>query len=566
MTSDMKGEDMAPLQKNIQVVEGHRVFMTQADTGEKPLLVLTRMAAGGMGMWDSIWPYLSEHFTVANVELPAPSLDEYPSSGALFSFLAQRVVLVAKALGHEKFHLFGWTGGAQVALRCLVEHPESLLSCIVLGPSCPGPDPRPVNWSNKLLSVVLDEGGLELYTYLWLVSGMSADNVENRFDEVEAMVKVRLEVDEGRLDSARVMKWIDAIRGQVATAEELAQVRTPVFIAAPVFDASPTLPNIRRLAAAIPTAELGVINGAGALVMIDEPEKFMLTAGDFLRRAAQGQGAPAKAASRGVSVMIEKGRRAAVVEREEGRALVCLHGWLMSPQMWAHSLKALEGRMRAVALWQPGHGPSSAAPHGFTMDDWSAWLVGCLDELGVEKALLAGHSMGGMLVMNTARLYPQRVEGLVLVGTQDTPWSQEEKEEFAQAMDTVSVAWGPEIAPQVADFLMGKSFLKRHPAWVGSWAHEVGTYDLSGIANLGPAINGRPDLSGFTGQVNYPVLVAHGEVDEAIDISIGRRMHQRIPGAIFKEMEGAAHCPPLETPEAFTQALVEFLGEKGFIS
>jgi pimeloyl-ACP methyl ester carboxylesterase len=58
-------------------------------------------------------------------------------------------------------------------------------------------------------------------------------------------------------------------------------------------------------------------------------------------------------------------------------------------------------------------------------------------------------------------------------------------------------------------------------------------------------------------------LVVHGGVDQAIHIDTGRAMAARIPGAEFVEIPGAAHCPPLEYPREFTDALVKFLEENG---
>jgi pimeloyl-ACP methyl ester carboxylesterase len=117
----------------------------------------------------------------------------------------------------------------------------------------------------------------------------------------------------------------------------------------------------------------------------------------------------------------------------------------------------------------------------------------------------------------------------------------------------------------VAGFLMGENFLKRQPAWVGTWSNEVAGYDLPGIANLGRTICQREDLSKRMHEINVPVLVVHGTVDDAIDLKIGQEMARRIPGARFEEMPGAAHCPPLEVPEVFTEKFIGFLEEAGLL-
>jgi 3-oxoadipate enol-lactonase len=231
----------------------------------------------------------------------------------------------------------------------------------------------------------------------------------------------------------------------------------------------------------------------------------------------------------------------------------------MSPQMWAHSMKALRGKARCLAFWQPGHGRSTAFGSNTTMEQWADWVMENLDELNVKTCVLVGHSMGGMVTINTTLKYKDRIKGIVLVSTQDTLWDEEKREGFLQATDMVAVAWGTEMGQQAADLLLGENFLKSQPAWLGSWINEVTGYDLAGIANLGKPICYRPDVSGRINEIKVPALVVHGTVDKAIEITVGREMASRIPGAAFVEMPGAAHCPPLEVPELFTQALVSFL-------
>jgi pimeloyl-ACP methyl ester carboxylesterase len=60
--------------------------------------------------------------------------------------------------------------------------------------------------------------------------------------------------------------------------------------------------------------------------------------------------------------------------------------------------------------------------------------------------------------------------------------------------------------------------------------------------------------------------VVHGTVDDGIEPEVARAMADRIPSARFEEMPGAAHCPPLEVPELFTEKLLDFLKENQFIA
>jgi pimeloyl-ACP methyl ester carboxylesterase len=550
-------------QKKITSVKEHRVAITKEP--DKPLLLLVRMAAQNMGLWDKIWDKLTEYYSVAAFNLPTPDLDKFDSGIDVFKKMAQDCVEVAEGLGHEKFHMFGWTGGAQVAKRCLVDYPERLLSCVLMGAVDNPPERRPMQKSLELLKVILGHGDLELYTYFWLLSSFTPEYAENHFDEIKALVDTRLKVDKGRLDTEKVFKWIKMMRDDLVTDEELASINVPTLLVAPAFDGWAQLHRVRKLHTKIKTSQLAIIPGKGAMVLVEDPESFWTAAGDFMRAAAHLEPPVSRLTESYQSTIIKNSRRVDVVEPRASEAIVFLHGWLMSPQMWDHAIAAINGRMRTAAIWQPAHGQSTAPELGFNMLDWTQWLIDTLDALNIQKAILVGHSMGGMLAIRTTVEYPERVKGLVLVSTQDSVWDEQKNGEFVQAVDMCGVAWGPELAPQAADLLMGEAFLKSHPAWVGTWTNEVSQYDLRGMSSLGRAISGREDMSEKIGSINIPTLVVHGPEDKGIEIDIGKEMAERIPGARFEEMPGAAHCPPLEVPELFTNKFLSFLAMHKFI-
>ncbi|MBL7174495.1 MAG: alpha/beta hydrolase [Desulfobacteraceae bacterium] len=551
------------LEKKIIEVDGTKIYMTE--NPGKPLMALVRNAAGAMGIWDKIWPKLTEYFTVASIDLPVAALDEFDSSIELFRHMSDHVVNTVKGMNYDKFHIFGWTGGAQIAIRCLVDYPEMIQSAIIISAVYLPEERRPIEKNTELLKLVLDNGTLEQYTYFWLLGQHTPDYVEQHFDRIKDLVDARLESDKGRFNTARVLNFFKKFRTNAATDEELEAIRTPVLLAAPAFESFPMLSHVRRLNARIKTSEMAIIPGAGAMVLQEAPEKFMAAAGRFIRAIAKDNPPLTKLSGKKTTTLIKNQRRIDLLENPEETAIVFLHGWLMSPQMWAHAMEALQGRIRCLAFWQPGHGYTTAFPRETTMEQWADWVMETLDEMNVKNCIMVGHSMGGMVTMNAKLKYPDRIKGVVLVSTQDTVWDDEKREGFQQAVDMVAVAWGAELAQQAADLLMGENFQKSQPAWLGTWTNEVADYDLAGIANLGSTICNRPDFSGRLGEFNVPTLVVHGTMDDGIEIGVGREMTERIPGAIFREMPGAAHCPPLEVPDLFTDTLVTFLKDNKFI-
>jgi pimeloyl-ACP methyl ester carboxylesterase len=173
----IEGGIYMPTNREIVAVGDMKVSITRDP--DKPLILLVRMAAVGMGLWDKIWDRLAEYYTVASFDLTAGDIDRFDSARDIFQTMAKKCVNVAQGLGYERFHFFGWTGGAQVAMRCLVDFPEHLHSCTMMGPIYNPSEMRPAQKALEILKVILDRGDLELYTYYWMMTSFSPDYAQD---------------------------------------------------------------------------------------------------------------------------------------------------------------------------------------------------------------------------------------------------------------------------------------------------------------------------------------------------------------------------------------------------
>lgn len=101
--------------------------------------------------------------------------------------------------------------------------------------------------------------------------------------------------------------------------------------------------------------------------------------------------------------------------RGSGPAVVLLHGTSANHAVWEPVGDSLEGRATVIALDQRGHGRSDQPEHGYTGDDFVSDVITVLDALGLERALVAGHSLGGRNAWLAAARHPSRVTGAVVV-------------------------------------------------------------------------------------------------------------------------------------------------------
>ena len=100
-----------------------------------------------------------------------------------------------------------------------------------------------------------------------------------------------------------------------------------------------------------------------------------------------------------------------------GPALVLVHGYLGGAAQWQHEFARLSDRFDVIAPDLPGYGDAAAAGCIDRIDGFAAHLAGLVDELGLTRFHLLGHSMGGMIVQEFAARHAARIDRLILYGT-----------------------------------------------------------------------------------------------------------------------------------------------------
>jgi pimeloyl-ACP methyl ester carboxylesterase len=278
------GDGGATVERRSVAVAGREVVVSAREG--RPLLFLLRMASRGMGVWDPVWDALADRFSVAQFDLRMPDAQALARPGDVFKAMAAECANAATALGHSDFHVFGWNGGTHVALRCAVDHPERVRSCLLLGPFCEVPDRRALDRGIEFLRVMLECGDRELYAYYWFMAGLSPRFVASHFDEVDRLVAARLAGDRFlALDVERAMAWIRALRGSYVTDAELARIKASTLVVAHSEDrwhAGPTVEMARAVHARIPNARFTLMQGFGSLVLLEAPEAFLASVKPFI--------------------------------------------------------------------------------------------------------------------------------------------------------------------------------------------------------------------------------------------------------------------------------------------
>jgi pimeloyl-ACP methyl ester carboxylesterase len=204
-------------------------------------------------------------------------------------------------------------------------------------------------------------------------------------------------------------------------------------------------------------------------------------------------------------------------ERGSGLPVVLIHGFPLCRKMWQPQMSALaDSGCRVLCPDLPGFGESAPLQEPVSMSDYAEAVIGLLDALGIEKAVIGGMSMGGYVLLNLVERYPERLLGAMFL---------------------------PQKKPQLV-------------ALVRQWMEST---SAEGTAAGLLAMRDRDDSVARLANYALPALVIGAEQDLAVPLDHSRVLADGLPHAELKIISGAGHMANLEQPELFNAALLEFL-------
>ena len=243
----------------------------------------------------------------------------------------------------------------------------------------------------------------------------------------------------------------------------------------------------------------------------------------------------------------------AYTRKGSGKPLVLVHGYPLDHTIWDEVLPLLENDFDIVTPDLRGFGQSQVVENQYKIEDMAADIAGLLDHLGIEKAAIAGHSMGGYVSLAFASAYPQRVLGLGLVASQAPADPPERKQgRYDAATEIMKNGVGP-----VAESMPAKlSPDKRVQAYVRGL---IAAQQPAGLAGALKAMAERHDSTSALSTFDYPVAIVHGDADELIPIQRAQEIKAAIPHATLVELSTVGHMPMLENPQATAATLKNLL-------
>jgi 3-oxoadipate enol-lactonase len=223
--------------------------------------------------------------------------------------------------------------------------------------------------------------------------------------------------------------------------------------------------------------------------------------------------------------------------------------------MWDPQAGALAERFRLVRYDIRGHGRSDTPPGPYAIADVGNDLIALLDDLNVEKAHVAGLSLGGMTAMWLGINAPERLDRLVLLCTSAKLGPAQM---WADRALTVREQGTAAIAEAGVGRWLTEGFRARYPEIAEHLRDMIASIDDEGYASACAVIE-HMDLASGLPSIEAPTLVIAGAQDPATPPEHAERIVAGIPAARLEVLDPGAHLVNVEQPEATTRLIIDHL-------
>jgi pimeloyl-ACP methyl ester carboxylesterase len=244
-------------------------------------------------------------------------------------------------------------------------------------------------------------------------------------------------------------------------------------------------------------------------------------------------------------------------EQGAGRPVVLLHGFCGSSRYWERVVPLLADRFRVITPDLRGHGESEAPEGVCSMEAFAGDIVGLLDALDLEQAVVLGHSLGGYVTLALAEAYPERLSGFGLIHSTAFPDTEEGKKNRENGIRAIR----EQGIGAFVEGLVPKLFAPEHLISMTDAverAKEIGRGTSPvGAAATQEGMRQRPDRNRVLEQTQVPVLLVAGSRDQVVPVektfSVSRETITQV------RLDQAGHMSMYEAPEQLAAVIADFL-------
>lgn len=244
--------------------------------------------------------------------------------------------------------------------------------------------------------------------------------------------------------------------------------------------------------------------------------------------------------------------------------LMLLHGYLETMYVFNELIEALKDKFRIITLDLPGHGLTDSAPanaKGVAVNSVEfdvPVICGVLDKCGVQKAILAGHSMGGYITLECIRERPERFEKAILLSSHPYPDAPEVAVNRQREINVVEAEKLELLASASIPKMYYEENLRRCDEKICETVELCETHNPQGIIASIRGIAARPNLESVMEEPPVPMMLVHGDHDNYLPLERVEQMKQNYKKVAYRLIPSTGHNAFIENTEETVRAILEF--------
>jgi len=243
-------------------------------------------------------------------------------------------------------------------------------------------------------------------------------------------------------------------------------------------------------------------------------------------------------------------------ENRSGLDLLLVHGLGGSVESWREVLKPLSESFHLVAVDLPGYGLSDKPRASYGIEYFASFLCSFMNEIGFYSALLAGHSMGAMIVVKAYAICPKRIRRLILIDAAGVSGTAAEI-----IREYMGDGWTLERLKKLySERIIGRLGKLDEERLKKMLVERSKPPALDAYLKSLNAIS-KPLSEDDFKKISAPTLIIWGSDDKLTPLEDGIKLSRLIPSSRLVVIDGAGHSPHSEAPEKFVEAVLEFSKE-----
>lgn len=239
--------------------------------------------------------------------------------------------------------------------------------------------------------------------------------------------------------------------------------------------------------------------------------------------------------------------------------VVFIHGFPFDLSIWDKQMEGLPENICGISYDIRGFGKSSGGHYFFSIDLFAKDLIQFLQKLSVQRVVLCGVSMGGYIALRAAQRSSDHLSGLILCDTNAAADSNEAKLKRFESINQILDGGKAQFIEGFVKGLFSKKTKEENQELIDQISGIISQTSDDTICAAQLALASRTETVSFLPGLTVPCLIIRGAEDQMMSIEQAEQMDSQLNSHGIREIPDAGHLPNTENPEAFNEAINNFI-------